>query len=168
MKDALLNQNRTILFSLCDWGNADVNTWGNQTGNSWRMFNDISAWWTTVAALANATTFKMNYVGFWGHPDPDMLEIGNGNLTEAESHSHFALWVIMKSPPIIGTALSNLSDTNLAILKNKYLLEFHQDEVVGCSAQPYKWGYNPNWTFDPKHPPSTGLVPHRPLRAPWC
>jgi alpha-galactosidase len=24
--------------------------------------------------------------------------------------------------------------------------------VVGRSAHPYKWGYNPDWTFDPAHP----------------
>jgi len=48
----------------------------------------------------------MNYVGFWGYPDPDMLEIGNGNLTAEENRAHFALWAIMKSPLIIGTAVS--------------------------------------------------------------
>lgn len=48
----------------------------------------------------------MNYVDFWGHPDPDMLEVGNGNLTAAETRAHFALWAIMKSPLIIGTAVS--------------------------------------------------------------
>lgn len=42
MRDALLAQTRTILYSLCDWGQADVNTWGNETGNSWRMSGDIS------------------------------------------------------------------------------------------------------------------------------
>lgn len=42
MRDALLDQDRTILFSLCDWGDAAVNTWGNETGNSWRMSGDIT------------------------------------------------------------------------------------------------------------------------------
>jgi hypothetical protein len=41
MRDALLSVNRTILYSLCDMGHADVNTWGNVTGNSWRITNDI-------------------------------------------------------------------------------------------------------------------------------
>lgn len=41
MRDALENANRTILYSLCDWGDADVNEWGAQTGNSWRMSGDI-------------------------------------------------------------------------------------------------------------------------------
>lgn len=40
----------------------------------------------------------------------------------------------------------------MAILKNKYLLDFHQDPIIGRSAHPYKWGYNPDWTFDPAHP----------------
>ncbi|KAJ5272357.1 hypothetical protein N7478_007482 [Penicillium angulare] len=152
MRDALLDQNRTILFSLCDWGNADVNTWGNETGNSWRMSGDITAEWTRIAQIANENSFLMNYVNFWGHPDPDMLEVGNGNLTVEENRAHFALWAIMKSPLIIGTALDKISDDNLATLKNKYLIDFHQDPVVGRPAHPYKWGYNPDWTFDPSHP----------------
>lgn len=43
MRDALLavQNSRTILFSLCDWGQADVEKWGAQTGNSWRMSGDI-------------------------------------------------------------------------------------------------------------------------------
>ncbi|KAJ5177268.1 uncharacterized protein N7482_003145 [Penicillium canariense] len=152
MRDALLAQDRTILYSLCDWGQADVNTWGNETGNSWRMSGDIQANWPHVAEIANENSFRMNYVGFWGHPDPDMLEVGNGNLTSEENRAHFALWAVMKSPLIIGTALDNITDANLAVLKNQYLIDFHQDPVVGRSAHPYKWGYNPDWTFDPVHP----------------
>ena len=41
MRDALLGVNRTILYSLCNMGHANVNTWGNTTGNSWRITNDI-------------------------------------------------------------------------------------------------------------------------------
>lgn len=40
----------------------------------------------------------------------------------------------------------------MAILKNKYLLDFNQDPVIGSPAHPYKWGYNPDRTFDPVHP----------------
>lgn len=42
MRDALLNVDRTIFYSLCGWGQADVNTWGNGTGNSWRISGDIT------------------------------------------------------------------------------------------------------------------------------
>jgi alpha-galactosidase len=68
-------------------------------------FGNHPADWTRIAEIANENSFKMNYVGFWGHPDPDMLEIGNGNLTLAENRAHFALWAAMKGPLIIGTAV---------------------------------------------------------------
>ncbi|OJK04876.1 hypothetical protein ASPACDRAFT_74440 [Aspergillus aculeatus ATCC 16872] len=152
MRDALLSVNRTILYSLCDWGQADVNAWGNATGNSWRMSGDITPNWTRIAEIANENSFLMNYANFWGHPDPDMLEVGNGNLTLAENRAHFALWAIMKSPLIIGTPLDSIDAAHLAILSNKDLLAFNQDPLVGRPAYPYKWGYNADWTFDPLHP----------------
>ncbi|CDM29779.1 hypothetical protein DTO013E5_6138 [Penicillium roqueforti] len=152
MRNALLSLDRTILYSLCDWGQADVNTWGNETGNSWRMSDDINANWARIAEIANENSFLMKYVDFWGHPDPDMLEVGNGALTLEENRAHFALWAIMKSPLIIGTALDSISDDHVAILKNKYLIDFNQDPVIGSPAHPYKWGYNPDWTFDAVHP----------------
>ena len=95
----------------------------------------------------------MNHVNFWGHSDADMLEIGNGGLSVAEERSHFAFWAVMKSPLLIGCDLAKIPSTSLDILKNKYLLAFHQDDTIGEPAQPYKWGTNPDWTFDSKHPP---------------
>jgi alpha-galactosidase len=41
MRDALQAQNRTILYSLCEWGQASVEQWGSITANSWRMSTDI-------------------------------------------------------------------------------------------------------------------------------
>jgi alpha-galactosidase len=44
MRDALLavQHEQVIFYSLCEWGQADVVSWGNGTGNSWRMSNDIN------------------------------------------------------------------------------------------------------------------------------
>jgi alpha-galactosidase len=102
----------------------------------------------------NENSFLLNRVNFWGHNDADMLEVGNGNLTLAESRSHFAFWAAMKSPLIIGTNLETLPDSHLNILKNKYkyLLSFSQDEVYGGPTTPYKWGTNPDWTFNATNP----------------
>lgn len=152
MRDALLAQNRTILYSLCEWGQADVVVWGNNTGNSWRISGDINPWWARIAEILNENSFLLNHVNFWGHNDMDMLEIGNGNLTLAESRSHFAFWAAMKSPLIIGTALDTLPATHVDILRNKYLLAFHQDASHGAPATPYKWGTNPDWTFNATNP----------------
>jgi alpha-galactosidase len=152
MRDALLAQNRTILYSLCEWGQAAVQDWGNSTGSSWRMSGDITPWWARVAEIMNENSFLLNSVNFWGHNDADMLEIGNGNLTAAESRSHFAFWAVMKSPLIIGTALDSLASDKVALLKNTALLAFHQDSKFGGPATPYKWGTNPNWTFNATNP----------------
>jgi len=152
MRDALLNQNRTILFSLCEWGQADVEVWGNATGNSWRMSGDITPNWGRVAEILNENSFQLNAVGFTGHNDADMLEIGNGNLTLPESRSHFAFWAAMKSPLIIGTELDILPADHVAILANKGLLAFSQDSTFGAPATPFKWGVNPDWTFNATNP----------------
>lgn len=152
MRDALLAQDRVMLYSLCDWGQADVHSWGNETGSSWRMSGDITDEWPRILEILNENSFLLNNVDFWSHSDSDMLEVGNGNLSLAEARSHFALWAAMKSPLLIGTALDTLSQENVDIMLNKYLLAFHQDSVYGTPAMPYKWGTNPDWTFDAQRP----------------
>jgi alpha-galactosidase len=81
-----------------------------------------------------------------------MLEVGNGALSFTQSRTHFAFWAAMKSPLIIGTDLTKLSQANIGILQNKYLLSFNQDPVFGAPAMPYKWGTNPDWTFNASFP----------------
>lgn len=152
MRDALAKQNRDILYNLCIWGTADVFDWGKNTAISWRMSGDINPSWGSVTHILNMNSFKMNYVDFWSHNDADMLEVGNGDLSPAETRSHFALWAAMKSPLLIGTNLATLSQDNLDILKNKYLLAFSQDDVHGRPATPYKWGVNPDWTYNSTNP----------------
>ncbi|KAF2792488.1 glycoside hydrolase family 27 protein [Melanomma pulvis-pyrius CBS 109.77] len=151
MRDALLAQPRTILYSLCEWGEAGVNQWGNDTASSWRMSFDIDPSWSRILSILNQNSFYLHHVDFWGHPDADMLEVGNG-ISLAESKTHFALWAAMKSPLLIGTDLAKISRPELDVLKNKYLLSFNQDPVVGRPAMPYKWGTNPDWTFNASFP----------------
>jgi alpha-galactosidase len=63
----------------------------------------VIATWDRITAIANMNAHELSSVDFWGHNDPDMLEVGNGDLTIEENRAHFALWAIMKSPLIIGT-----------------------------------------------------------------
>jgi alpha-galactosidase len=91
----------------------------------------------------------MHHVDFYGHSDPDMLEVGNGGLNNEQERTHFALWAAMKSPLLIGTDLSKIKPSSLNILKTRMLLQFHQDSEVGTPAEPFKW----NWTYDMDNPP---------------
>lgn len=152
MRDALAQQDRQILYSLCIWGTADVYEWGNDTGISWRMSGDIQPDWADVTRILNENSFRMNSVNFWGHNDADMLEVGNGDLTAQETRSHFAFWAAMKSPLLIGTDITMLSQDNIDLLKNQYMLAFNQDDTYGAPATPYKWGANADWTFNSTSP----------------
>jgi alpha-galactosidase len=152
MRDALQTQQRPILYSLCEWGRANVNTWAKNTGQSWRTTDDVENDWATVLKNLNQNTFALNSADFYGHPDPDMLEVGNNGLTEAQERTHFALWATMKSPLLIGTDLSKISSSSLDILKSKILIAFNQDDVYGKPAMPFRWGTNKDWTFDDSHP----------------
>lgn len=152
MRDALLAQSRPMLYSLCQWGEAGVQQWGNQTGSSWRMSGDIEPNWPKILSILNQNTFYLHNTNFWGHSDADMLEIGNEGVSLQEARTHFALWAAMKSPLLIGTDLAKVSQEIVEVLKNPYLLAFNQDNVFGKPAMPYKWGTNPDWTFNESFP----------------
>jgi alpha-galactosidase len=66
-------------------------------------------------------SFLDNYADFTRHNDPDMLEVGNGNLTVEDTRTHSGLWALMKAPLLIGTDITNLSQANIDILQNKAL-----------------------------------------------
>lgn len=159
MRDALLATGRSIEYSQCAWGHARIDQWGSSTGHSWRMTDDIAPSWVRgdngdwgVMPILNHASFFVNTTNFWGHGDWDMLEVGNGDLTVQESRSHFALWAALKSPLIIGTRLHNIKPEILQILSNKELIDFNQDLLEGEPAKPYKWGVNPNLTWNQTHP----------------
>ncbi|KAH8895427.1 glycoside hydrolase [Thozetella sp. PMI_491] len=129
MSNALAATSRPILFSLCQWGFDEVWTWGAEVGNSWRMDGDISPNWGSVAGIAAAAAGIYQYSAPGGFNDLDMMEIGNGGLTESEERAHFGLWAITKSPIILGTNLTKISDSSLAIIKNEGILSINQDHL---------------------------------------
>ncbi|KAH7341969.1 glycoside hydrolase superfamily [Rhizoctonia solani] len=131
---------RPIQYGICNWGNADVWTWGSRVGHSWRMSGDSSASWSYITSIIAKNVDYLKYVEFYGHNDMDMMEIGNGALTVNEQRTHFAMWAALKSPILLGTDLSKLNAAQLAIIKNAELLAFSQDTTVGAPAKPYKTG----------------------------
>jgi alpha-galactosidase len=119
MRDALHASGRNIYYAMCNWGQDNVQTWGNVTGNSWRITGDVTAEWSSVVSIATYGQQLAQYAGPGGFNDFDMLEVGNNGLTENEERAHFAIWAISKSPLLIGTDLTKISSKSLAILKNK-------------------------------------------------
>ncbi|KAH6627708.1 glycoside hydrolase superfamily [Chaetomium tenue] len=129
MRDALLKTGKPILFSLCQWGRDEVWTWGGKVGNSWRMSEDITNDWASVASIAARAATMHEYAAPGEFNDLDMMELGNGVLTEAEERAHFGLWAIMKSPIIMGTDMTKLKESTLKVIKNKGILAINQDPL---------------------------------------
>ncbi|KAG6896797.1 hypothetical protein C0992_005947 [Termitomyces sp. T32_za158] len=138
MGAALAVQPRPIQFEICDWGTANVWEWGAKVGHSWRMSGDSSPTWSYITSIITTNVAHISSTTFYAHNDMDMMEIGNGALTIEEQRTHFAAWAFLKSPILLGTDLSLLNSTELAIIKNAELLAFHQDMVIGTAATPFR------------------------------
>ena len=129
MRDALNKTGRPIFYSVCNWGLEYTTLWGPETGNSWRTTVDIKGIWPSIQYnfIVNDESPYIAGAGSWN--DPDMLEIGNGWLSEDQEKTHFALWSIAKAPLILGCDLDKISNESLAIITNQELIEINQDSL---------------------------------------
>jgi len=63
--------------------------------------------------------------GHWN--DPDMLEIGNGGMTDTEYRTHMSLWSMLAAPLISGNDLRDMTPAIHDILTNKEVIAVDQD-----------------------------------------
>src|SRR3954454_23555494 len=127
MRDALKATGRNIVYSLCEWGAQSPWEWGASVGHLWRTTGDISDNYASMESRfeLNAPLTVAAGPGHWN--DPDMLEVGNGGMTDAEYRSHFSLWSVMAAPLLIGADIRGASTATLAILKNTDVIAVDQD-----------------------------------------
>ncbi|CAB9519571.1 Probable alpha-galactosidase B [Seminavis robusta] len=142
MRDALNATGRPIFFSMCEWGALDPATWATPIGNSWRTTGDINPTWGSILEILDRNDPLWPYAGPGAWNDPDMLEVGNGNLTVEQQRSHFTLWAIMKAPLILGNDIRTISQESLDIITNKKIIAINQDKL-GAQAHSV-------WTSDEK------------------
>ncbi|WTP20352.1 NPCBM/NEW2 domain-containing protein [Streptomyces sp. NBC_00203] len=129
MGDALKATGRPILYSICEWGENQPWNWASQYGNSWRTTGDISDSWSSMIGIAHQNQPLAPYAKPGGWNDPDMLEVGNGGMTDTEYRTHFSLWAQMAAPLLIGSDLRNVSSATLDILRNSDVIAVDQDTL---------------------------------------
>jgi len=130
MHKALLATGRPIVYSLCQYGMNDVWTWGTDVGgNLWRTTGDINDTYTRMAQIGFSQAGLSKYAGPGHWNDPDMLEVGNGGMTDDQYRQHMTLWVILAAPLLAGNDLSKMSPATLAILTNKEVIAVDQDPL---------------------------------------
>jgi len=128
MRDALNATGRPIFYSMCEWGVDNPASWAPEVGNSWRTTGDISDNWKSMLSNLDHNG-DAKYAGPGGFNDPDMLEVGNGGMTNAEYISHFSLWALVKSPLLIGCDVTKMSNETLNILTNREVISLNQDPL---------------------------------------
>jgi alpha-galactosidase len=128
MGDALSATGRPIVFSLCEYGDDQVWTWGASVdGNLWRTTSDVEDNWSTMSGIGFSQTSLYPFAapGHWN--DPDMLEIGNGGMTTDEYRTHFSLWSILAAPLLAGKDVRSMTTDTTSILLNNEVIAIDQD-----------------------------------------
>jgi alpha-galactosidase len=130
MGDALRASGRPIVYSLCQYGRAEVWKWGPDVGgNLWRTTGDIRDSWDSMSRIG----FAQNDLAEWARPghwnDPDMLEVGNGGMSDTEYKTHMSLWSILAAPLLAGNDLRNMSSSTRDLLTNREVIAVDQDKA---------------------------------------
>jgi alpha-galactosidase len=147
MGDALLKSGRPILFSLCQYGRADVWKWAPEVGgNAWRTTGDIRDTWDSMTTIGFAQDALAPFVkpGHWN--DPDMLEVGNGGMTDDEYRTHMSLWSILAAPLLAGNDLRTMSPAVSNILTNREVIAINQDKEGKQGRRVSKTGDQEIWS----------------------
>lgn len=131
-------EEKKILYSICEWGWNQPWKWGGKAGNIWRTTPDIQPHWASVVGIYEVNVRLDKYARPGAFNDPDMLEVGNGNLTFDENKSHFTLWSMMAAPLILGNDVRSFIKEDgtvdkdnkvLQILTNKDVIAIDQDKL---------------------------------------
>jgi alpha-galactosidase len=137
MRDALKATGRPIVYSICEWGQNEPWLWGKDVGHLWRTTGDISDNWASVVSIVKQNMVLAEYAGPGHWNDPDMLEVGNGGMTDTEYRSHFSLWAIMAAPLLIGSDLREATPETMEILGNEEVIAVDQDRL-GVQGEPIR------------------------------
>lgn len=162
MHEALNATKRPILYSMCSWGEDGPWAWAETIANSWRMSGDVTdefdrpddrcpctneqglncplpGYHCSVMNIINKVSYFLNkgQPGAWN--DMDMLEIGNGGMSDDEYKVMFTMWAAAKSPLIIGTNVIELTPQSYSIYMNPAIIALNQDPLG--TAVTRQWRY---------------------------
>jgi alpha-galactosidase len=125
------NPDGDYIYSLCNWGSANVRAWGKDVGNLTRTSDDIRPLWSRMLHVFDTVATRALYAqpGSWN--DPDMLFVGHGEFDEnhlKEARSHFTLWAVVNAPLLIGYDMRKAPQSLLDIWGNEDLIRANQDK----------------------------------------
>ena len=144
---ALKSTGRPIVYSLSEHGIDDPWKWAPALGaNMWRTTADIDETYGRMVTIGFSQAGLEKYAGPGHWNDPDMLEIGNGDMTEDERRTHMSLWAILAAPLMAGNDLTRMSETDRRILTNRDVISIDQDPLGAQGNRLYQSGDIDVWT----------------------
>jgi len=176
MREALDASSRDIVYSLCQYGMANVWEWGRDIGaNLWRTTTDIDDSWPGMSNIGFNQDDKHPFAGPGGWNDPDMLVVGQvgwgpslhaTRLTKNEQITHITLWCLLAAPLLIGCDLAQLDEFTRSILANPEVVAVDQDPLGRPANRITRNGFEEIW-YKPLADGSlaVGLFNRRPISA---
>ncbi len=130
MGQALRATGRPIIYSLCQYGRDKVGTWGRDVGGHlWRTTGDIEDKYATMTGIGFDKDGDPADAGPGGWNDPDMLEVGNGRMSEDEYRTHMTLWAMLAAPLMLGNDVRTMTPATIALLENRAVIAIDQDRL---------------------------------------
>ena len=147
MHKALQSTGRPIVYSFCQYGFDAVWEWAPSAGgNLWRTTGDIAPDLYHIYTILSQQAGLESYSGPGHWNDPDMLEVGNGELTLAENRAHFSMWAMLAAPLLAGNDLPHMKPEIKAILTNREVIAIDQDKLGKQGSRIYSDGEVEVWT----------------------
>lgn len=141
--NALNATGRPIFFSLCEWGMSDVQAWGADVGQMYRIQMDHLPFWELPTHAAGmgfgqgtfdiinyiATLTPSTFVKQYGWMDPDFLmTLFNPTMTYTYSKTEFSFWSLWSAPLVVSTNIANMPQDKMNILLNAEVIAIDQDD----------------------------------------
>lgn len=120
--------------------NPSCASWIRTTGvQMFRTTADLQLYWQSAMYNLDGNEWMAPLAGPGVWPDPDMLIVGHGILSQAEEQSHWSAWVIAAAPLGLAFDLSRgIPNNTLALISSPEVLAIHADPagVAGVRATP--------------------------------
>src|SRR5262245_4415366 len=127
---AVAASGRPMILSASDNGGPDEPwAWGPTAANQWRTTGDISDSWASMLGCLDGNSRFPGATVPGGFNDPDMLEVGNGGMTDTEYRAHAGMWALQSAPLIAGNDLRSMTAATIAILTHNEMLAIDQDPL---------------------------------------
>ena len=134
IKKATAQTGRAMVFSVCNWGDANPWDWAPAMSTMWRTSQDIIYYGDAPdmkRVLANFDSAQHATAQSPGHyNDPDMLIVGMSGFSLAQNRTHMALWAISGAPLLAGNKLDSMSADVKGVLTNSEVLAINQDALA--------------------------------------